>query len=225
VGIELEEKWLTRHRDMAFPGVALRVVVGDEVAALCPGEILIDRWGARGPAMVNASRIIARRQLKRYRLIADLAPQQDTKSLADELLKRSGKNARLTTTLADWLVPRPLCREFVQHVLHRDPGWRLPSGDAETALRFAETLKAWPLQHRRPRPLKEAMVTVGGVDLAEIDPATMESKRIPGLYFAGEVMDVDGPSGGFNLQAAFATAQQAVRAVAAGRASRQKSKN
>ena len=65
----------------------------------------------------------------------------------------------------------------------------------------------------RPRPLKEAMVTVGGVSLGEIDPRTMESRKIPGLYFAGEVLDVDGPTGGYNLQAAFSTARLAVAAI------------
>jgi len=64
------------------------------------------------------------------------------------------------------------------------------------------------------RSIKEAMVTVGGVSLAEINPQTMQSQKCPGLYFAGEVMDVDGPTGGYNLSAAFATARLAVKALA-----------
>ncbi len=64
------------------------------------------------------------------------------------------------------------------------------------------------------RPLKEAIVTVGGVPLSEVDPATMQSRKCPGLYFAGEVMDIDGPTGGYNLTAAFATASLAVTAIA-----------
>ena len=66
----------------------------------------------------------------------------------------------------------------------------------------------------RPRPVKEAIVTMGGVSLAEVDPATMESRRHPGLYFAGEVMDVDGPTGGYNISLAFATARLAVESIA-----------
>ena len=65
----------------------------------------------------------------------------------------------------------------------------------------------------RPRSIKEAMVTVGGVGLEEIDRCTMESRKCRGLYFAGEVMDVDGPTGGYNLQAAFSTARLAVTAI------------
>jgi predicted flavoprotein YhiN len=70
------------------------------------------------------------------------------------------------------------------------------------------------IKHLKTRPLKEAMVTVGGVDLHEVNPQTMESKRTPSLYFAGEVLDIDGPTGGYNLTAAFATARLAVSAIA-----------
>ncbi len=71
----------------------------------------------------------------------------------------------------------------------------------------------WTVSHPVPRPLKEAIVTMGGVSLDEIDPRTMESRRVPGLYFAGEVMDVDGPTGGYNLTIAFATARLAVESI------------
>ena len=85
------------------------------------------------------------------------------------------------------------------------------------------TLEAWfghnRLQFRnlRPRPVKEAIVTIGGVATDEIDPHTMESRIVPHLYFAGEVMDIDGPTGGYNLTLAFATARKAVAAIAARR--------
>jgi hypothetical protein len=65
----------------------------------------------------------------------------------------------------------------------------------------------------KPRPLKESIVTIGGVSLDEVDNVTLESKKVPGLYFAGEVLDIDGPTGGYNLTLAFATANQAVRSM------------
>lgn len=68
-----------------------------------------------------------------------------------------------------------------------------------------------------PRPLKEAIVTIGGVSTEDVDPATMESRRVPGLYFAGEVLDIDGPTGGYNLTLAFATARRAVVSIASAR--------
>lgn len=70
------------------------------------------------------------------------------------------------------------------------------------------------LDSLRPRPLKEAIVTIGGIDTREIDSHTMQSKIVPGLYFAGEVMDIDGPTGGYNLTLAFATARKAVASIA-----------
>ena len=83
----------------------------------------------------------------------------------------------------------------------------------------ALTLEIW-FEHNRlqfrnlkPRPVKEAIVTIGGVDTSQIDPHTMESKLVPHLYFAGEVMDVDGPTGGYNLTLAFATARKAVTSI------------
>ena len=83
----------------------------------------------------------------------------------------------------------------------------------------APTLEVWFGHNRlqfkglKPRPVKEAIVTIGGVDTAEIDPHTMESKLVPHLYFAGEVMDIDGPTGGYNLTLAFATARKAVASI------------
>ena len=69
----------------------------------------------------------------------------------------------------------------------------------------------WTVKRPTMRPLKEAIVTMGGVSLAEVNPETMESRIVPGLYFAGEVLDVDGPTGGYNITIAFATANLAVR--------------
>lgn len=96
----------------------------------------------------------------------------------------------------------------------------------QPAKRSDLTLEVW-FGHNRltfaeltPRPVKEAIVTLGGVSTDEIDPHTMQSRRVPGIYFAGEVMDIDGPTGGYNLTLAFATARKAVTSIAAGRAHR-----
>jgi predicted flavoprotein YhiN len=77
----------------------------------------------------------------------------------------------------------------------------------EVSLGDGETIR---VERPRSRPLKEAIVTIGGVALSEVDPSTMESRIVPGLYFAGEVLDIDGPTGGYNLHAAFATARLAI---------------
>ena len=97
------------------------------------------------------------------------------------------------------------CTRWVARNLARDSRWTLELDlDGERVA----------LENPEVRPVKEAIVTMGGVALSEIDPATMESRKIPGLYFAGEVMDVDGPTGGYNLSLAFATARLAVESMA-----------
>ena len=99
-------------------------------------------------------------------------------------------------------------QRFIEHWMReRGAAARL---SAEVSLGH-ETIR---LDSLRPRPLKEAIVTIGGVDTGEIDPHTMQSKIVPGLYFAGEVMDIDGPTGGYNLTLAFATARKAVASIA-----------
>jgi hypothetical protein len=103
------------------------------------------------------------------------------------------------------------CQRFVEHFLRGRPG--ADAVDLEVEATFdRERVR---VGNPRPRPLKEAIVTIGGVALDDVNPATMESRKVPGLYFAGEVLDVDGPTGGYNLTLAFATARRAVMSVAA----------
>lgn len=98
-------------------------------------------------------------------------------------------------------------QRFIEH-------WRRGAGDARVAVEVSFDGTTVRLDRISPRPLKEAIVTIGGVATDEIDPDTMQSKLVPGLYFAGEVMDVDGPTGGYNLTLAFATARLAVASLA-----------
>ena len=119
-----------------------------------------------------------------------LAADSRTRSRPESALTAQGPDLAVADSLAAWLEQR--------------------GGDAST---WAGVLKALPLPIAGIRPVKEAIVTVGGVDLSEINPDTMESRRSPGLYFAGEVMDIDGPTGGYNLHAAFATARLAIQAM------------
>ena len=95
------------------------------------------------------------------------------------------------------------CQRFIEHAELKD--FTLEVWFDRNRLRFSNL---------RPRPVKEAIVTIGGVSREDVDPDTMESKRVPGLFFAGEVLDIDGPTGGYNLTLAFATARKAVTAVA-----------
>ena len=103
------------------------------------------------------------------------------------------------------------CQRFIEHYLRERPDAKIGELTVEAVFERERVLLKGP----RPRPLKEAIVTIGGVSLDEVNPATMESRMVPGLYFAGEVLDIDGPTGGYNLTLAFATARRAVASIAA----------
>jgi len=94
------------------------------------------------------------------------------------------------------------CQRFVEH-----------AGLREYAIEVWFDRQRLTLRNLRPRPVKEAIVTIGGVALGEVDPGTMQSRLVPGLYFAGETLDIDGPTGGYNLTLAFATARLAVSSL------------
>jgi len=102
------------------------------------------------------------------------------------------------------------CQRFIEHLLRGRPGLK----PADLVMEAAFDRERVSVKGPRPRPLKEAIVTIGGVALDEVNPATMESRIVRGLYFAGEVLDIDGPTGGYNLTLAFATARRAVVSVA-----------
>ena len=217
VGFELKEKWLSTYADEPFPGAALRIVCGGDVVAETRGEILLTRWGARGPSMVDASRIVARNGLRGYWFEADLCPGRTETELASRFRAGAtgGKRPSVGDLLAGTPVPKRMVADFAAKVLGLEAGRGVVSSDSALLLRVARGLKQWRLEPTRPRPLKEAMVTVGGVALDDVDPESMESRHCPGLFFAGEVLDIDGPTGGYNLQAAYATACLAVHAVQA----------
>ena len=215
VGFELKDRWLGAYADEALPGVVVRIVCDDETVAETRGEILLTRWGTRGPSMVDASRIVARQGLRGYWFLVDLCPSLSEADVALRLRERLGRDRRTTAgrLLAGTCVPKRMAAEFAERAAGIQATTPVGGLGDEDVVRLARALKHWRLEPNRPRPLKEAMVTVGGVALGSVDPATMESRHCPGLLFAGEVLDVDGPTGGYNLQAAFATAWLAVHTV------------
>ena len=199
-GIDSDAPWLRELREPAdIPEVAIAILEGEQEVGRTTGNILCSGNGIlRGSAIFDATRLAAHHSLRNMRLLVDFAPDWS----AQDLQRRCDvvHGARETAELLDKLGLPPSVSDALVSTL------RLPLS--------ARMLKSFPLPVVAIRPLKEAIVTVGGVDLSEIDPDTMQSRRIPGLYFAGEVMDVDGPTGGYNLHAAFATAKLAVAAVA-----------
>lgn len=195
-GMEVSDEWLSAGHESDLPDVEATLYSGDEVVARTSGNVLCAGGILRGTAIFDASRIIAHRQLRDFTLSLDLFP-----GIKPGEMEGMCRQARGAQALESLLVRLDMPGELAAPLARGLVKW---GGDVPSIL------KDMPVHVTGIRPLKEAIVTVGGVSLDQIDPETMESRICPGLYFAGEVMDVDGPTGGYNLHAAFATARLAV---------------
>lgn len=176
------------------------------------GELLFTHFGLSGPTILSASAHMNDKDS--YTVAIDLKPALDEKKLDDRLLRdfETYQNRDFENALGD-LLPRTM----IPVVVHRSgiaPGTKVHSVTKQQRRALLELLKCFTIEISGPRPVEEAIVTAGGVKTSEVDPKTMASKKLVGLYFAGEVLDVDGYTGGFNLQIAWATAYAAGRAAA-----------
>ena len=143
----------------------------------------------------------------------DLKPALEENKL-DERIQRDlemYKNRSMENALTD-LLPRSMIPVVLRR-LEIDPNMQANSLTKQKRRALVELLKAFSVEITGKRPVSEAIITSGGVKVSEIDPKTMESKKVPGLYFAGEVIDCDAYTGGFNLQIAWATAYAAACAA------------
>ena len=166
------------------------------------GELLFTHFGVSGPTVLSASAHIK----VRCRLVLDLKPALEESKLDARILRdlEQYQNRSMENALTD-LLPRSMI-PVVLHRLNIEPAMQANSLTRQQRRGLVELLKAFSLEITGKRPVAEAIITSGGVKVSEIDPKTMESKIVPGLYFAGEIMDCDAYTGGFNLQIAWATA-------------------
>ena len=179
------------------------------------GEMLFTHFGVSGPLVLTASAHMDDASPGRYRLHIDLKPALSPEQLDARLLRELA--AERNRAMGNML-PALLPRSMVVPALARaaiPPEKPCRDLSREERHRLAAVLKDWTLTVTGTRPVEEAIVTAGGVNVREINARTMASKLVSGLYFAGEVLDVDGYTGGYNLQIAFATGAAAGRAIAA----------
>jgi predicted Rossmann fold flavoprotein len=174
------------------------------------GELLFTHFGVSGPTVLSAS---AHLKGEGCKLLIDLKPALDETKLNDRILRDLDqyRNRTMENALTD-LLPRSMI-PVVLRKLQIPVELQANSLKKEQRRALVELLKAFPVEIIGKRPVAEAIITSGGVKTAEIDPKTMESKKISGLYFAGEIIDCDAYTGGFNLQIAWATAYAAGQAV------------
>ena len=173
------------------------------------GELVFTHFGLSGPLILSASAHMRRFGERAYHLEIDLKPALDEAALDRRLLSDFEKysNQDFCNALDD-LLPKKLIPEIVR-ASEIDPREKVRSITREQRRGLLRVLKHFPVVIAGSCPVTEAIVTSGGVKVREIDPATMASKLIRGLYFAGEIIDVDAYTGGFNLQIAWSTGRAA----------------
>ena len=170
------------------------------------GELLFTHFGISGPTVLSAS---AHLKGEGCRLLLDLKPALDENKLNDRILRDldTYKNRTMENALTD-LLPRSMI-PVVLEILSIPADLQANSLTKQQRRSLVELLKAFPVEITGKRPVSEAIITSGGIKVSEIDPKTMESKLVKGLYFAGEIIDCDAYTGGFNLQIAWSTAYAA----------------
>lgn len=217
VPLETHEHWVRKVQGLTLKNVKATVYHEQQKVAEDFGEMLFTHFGVSGPIILTLSRQIALLLEKgkgQVSISINLKPALTPEQLDRRLQRDFAKFARkqLRNGLRE-LLPRRLIEPFIE--LSGIPGDKfIHQITREERLQLCALLQNLPLTVSKTRPIEEAIVTAGGVSVKEVDPSTMASRLVRGLYFAGEVLDIDGFTGGYNLQAAFSTGFLAGRSAA-----------
>lgn len=204
VPLETEELWPRELSGLTLKNVTLSAERNGKAVFSELGELLFTHFGVSGPLVLSLSGVIAGEPAG-TKLLIDLKPALSKEQLDARLLRdlQSGARQQVKTALHALLPQRLL--ESVLALAQIDGALPVGEFNKTLRLRLVETLKALPLTVSGARGFNEAVVTRGGVSVKDVNASTMESKRVGGLYFAGEVLDLDAETGGFNLQIAWST--------------------
>ncbi|MBE6973571.1 MAG: NAD(P)/FAD-dependent oxidoreductase [Ruminococcaceae bacterium] len=206
VPLETREDFCAEMQGLSLKNVTLRVKNSrKKVVYQEQGEMLFTHFGISGPLVLSASACMRDFRGEEYTAVIDLKPALDEQKLDARLVREFAERSNQDfQNILGGLVPRLMVPVMVRltEIPGHTKGHEITKGQRR---RLLETLKGLTIHITGPRPLSDAIVTAGGVKTGEIDPKTMASKKVTGLYFAGEVMDVDAYTGGFNLQIAWAT--------------------
>ncbi len=199
---------------LSLRNVKIRVYMQDKMIYEDFGEMLFTHFGLSGPIILSASAHMRGREFTGARVVIDLKPALDDAMLDARLLSdfRENANKDLQNELAH-LLPQKMILPFAQKT-GIDPHKKVHDITKEERKAIFTHLRSFSIPVSGFRPLREAIVTAGGIRTTEVSPKTMESKLVRGLYFAGEVLDLDAYTGGFNLQIAFCTAHRAADCAA-----------
>lgn len=205
VPIEVYEKYVKDLQGLSLRNVEIIARVRGKEIYRDFGEMVFTHYGISGPIVLSMSTYLYDYLDSEINIYIDLKPALDRAKLDNRVLRDFDKyNNKFVKNSLDDLLPAKL-RGVILNKANIDldkPVHQITKTERENLL---DLLKGLPMTFKGFRPISEAIVTSGGVDTLEIDPSTMESKIIPGLYFAGEVIDVDALTGGYNLQIAYST--------------------
>lgn len=217
VPLESEDRACSQLQGLSLRNVVLRMKnQRGKTVYQEQGELLFTHFGLSGPLVLSAS---AHMDFARDRYAAhiDLKPALDEEKLDARLLRDFGERANQDVSNAlGALVPRSMIPVMAERA-GIDGQTKVRDIRREQRRRLLDALKDFTVDISGPRPVEEAIVTAGGVKVSQVDPKTMQSKLVQGLYFAGELLDVDGYTGGFNLQIAWSTGYAAGLAAAGGK--------
>lgn len=207
VPLECHEGFCSRLSGLSLKNVNLSVFEEGKKKPVFSeqGEMLFTHFGISGPLVMSSSAYMRKMESRHYTAVIDLKPALDSEQLDKRILRDFAEqtNKDFLNSL-DKLLPKSLIPVIVS-LSGIEPHSKVNQISREERMRLVTILKGLTLNITGFRPIEEAIVTSGGISVKEINPATMESKIISGLYFAGEIIDTDAFTGGFNLQIAFST--------------------
>lgn len=211
VPVETKDSWCRELQGLSLRNISIKLVKDSKEIFSDFGEMIFTHFGVSGPVILSASAHITDKS--QYKIIIDLKPALDEKTLDKRILRdfESFSNKNFSNAL-DELLPKKLIPVIVglSGISPHKKVNMITKEERETLLKL---LKNLTMTVKRLRPIDEAIVTRGGIAVNEINPSTMESKLVKGLYFCGEVIDVDAYTGGYNLQIAFSTGRQAGESI------------
>lgn len=212
-GLNVKGDYCAQMQGLSLKNVGLSVFCGQKKLSEQMGEMLFTHFGVSGPLILTASSLIARLNLNDIKLVLDLKPALDELTLDRRLLRDFGdnKNKSISNCLKNLLSTAMIGEVLRRSGISPDKKVNVVSR-AERAL-LLTTVKNFVILISSLRGFEEAIITSGGVNVRDINPKTMQSKLVDGLYFCGEVLDVDAFTGGFNLQIAFATGYAAGNSI------------
>ena len=208
VPLNCHEGFCSRLAGLSLKNVTLSVFEGEKKKPIFKemGEMLFTHFGISGPLVLSASAYLRKMGKAEYKAVIDLKPALTVEQLDKRILRdfENEKNKDFANSL-DALLPKSIIPVIIEKS-GINPREKVNQVSREQRMDLCRAIKEFTLNITDFRPIEEAIITRGGISVKEINPSTMESRLIKGLFFAGEIIDVDAFTGGFNLQIAFSTA-------------------